>query len=144
MSLKSIHNSFKSGISEFFCDAGTEMKCEMHGTQRPYRPAVWNHYSLQFSVLRKLGSACLDSRGSTKLSRKVGSKRVSAARCSWSEVALCTLQSAAKISYWKMTNQPLQRISATPFPQRIVWGPLLQTILEIFLPFFEHLFNKFS
>ncbi len=43
-------------------------------------------------------------------------ERISAARCSQSEVALCTVQSAAKISYGKTTNRPL------------------------FLQFFEHFF----
>ncbi len=60
-----------------------------------------------FSVLQKLRAACLDNGWSSKLSGKVESERIFAARCSQSDVALCMVQSAVKVPYGKTTNWPL-------------------------------------
>ncbi len=58
----------------------------------------------RFSVLQKLRIRVPDSGRNSKLSGKVGEEYISAARCSQSELALCTVQSAAKVPYGKMTT----------------------------------------
>ncbi len=95
-----------------------------------------------FLFCKNWGMACLDSGLSSKLSGKVGSERIPAAWCSQSELAFYTVQSAAKIPYGKMTNRLLQHTSATPRSQCNVRTPLLRTILEIFLQFFNILFTN--
>ncbi len=83
---------------------------------------------------------CLDRGWSTKLSKKVGSEqRIPAARCSQSELALCTLQKK------KLQTDSCSATLWPLFLQSNVQSPLLQMIIvEIFLQTFKHCFYEFS
>ncbi len=84
----------------------------------------------------------------TKLSGKVGSERIPAAKCSQSELALCTLQSAAKVPLWKNNKLVAATQLCDPFAATQCSEPAVPnnsrkilTILETF--FFLQILVKF-